>query len=75
MATVPMVDTNVVIYAMRKAKTDDKPDLRTMITMSTDLLKRLDRIRISAITHVEVMRALRPAEKAVCWRADGQSCP
>jgi predicted nucleic acid-binding protein len=63
MATVPMVDTNVVIYAMRKTQTNDRPDLRTMITMSTDLLRRLDKIRISAITHVEVMRALRPAER------------
>jgi predicted nucleic acid-binding protein len=64
MATVPMVDTNVLIYAMRKGKTDDKPDLRTMLTVSTDLVRRLDKIGISAITHVEVMRALRPAEKA-----------
>jgi predicted nucleic acid-binding protein len=64
MSTVPMVDTNVVIYAMRTAKTSDKPDLRTMLTMSTDLLRRLDTIRISAITHVEVMRALRPSERA-----------
>jgi hypothetical protein len=58
-----MVDTNVVIYAMRTAKPDDKPDLRAMLTMSTDLLRRLDKISISAITHVEVTRALRPNER------------
>src|SRR5579863_6739924 len=59
-----MVDTNVVIYAMRSARAGDKPAFAEMLTDSKSLLRGLDAIRVSAVTVVEVMRGLRPAERA-----------
>ncbi len=65
-----MVDTNIVIYAMRRARAADPDDLREMLASSSALIRQLSYIRVSAVTVVEVMRGLRPEERA---RKDVQS--
>ena len=61
--SIPMVDTNVVIYAMRRQRPEDPPDLTEMLAASDALLRGLPAIRVSAVTVVEVMRGLRPEER------------
>lgn len=60
---LPMVDTHVVIYAMRRPKTTDPPDLAEKIAASAALLRGLAGVRIAAVTLVEIMRGLKPEER------------
>jgi predicted nucleic acid-binding protein len=60
-----MVDTNVVIYAMRRPKPSDPQDLKDMLAASDALIRALPSIRVSALTVVEIQRGLRPNERSL----------
>ena len=57
-----MVDTNVVIYAMRMHRKDDDDLLVEMTTDSVAALRSLDVLVVSAVTVTEIMRGMRPDE-------------
>lgn len=59
-----MVDTNVLIFAFRKAKPKDGPDLRMWTDASRELLKQMTVVRVSAVAWMEFVRGLRDEESA-----------
>ena len=50
-----MVDTNVVIYAMRGPRAGDKPDFAELLTASQVLIRGLNAIRVSATVRVGLL--------------------
>lgn len=57
-----MVDTQILIYALRVARKGDPPDVKTLSLSSQHLLVTHPRAHISAISVIEVLRGLKDDE-------------
>ena len=58
-----MVDTNVLVYATRRPRAKDAPEVADLTRRAKHLIAKLDPIRISSISMLEFLRGLRADEQ------------